>query len=114
MRITFDVFSLEWEEDCLYDSLAIYDGDNSHGHLLATLCGSNLPGDITAFSNQVYVVFISDSVQGDRGFDLQYSQMDPEQLSRAQGMFYLHILNTTVSRHLLKGQLCEHAAFTQC
>uniref|UniRef100_A0A8C2CQ05 Suppression of tumorigenicity 14a n=1 Tax=Cyprinus carpio TaxID=7962 RepID=A0A8C2CQ05_CYPCA len=78
LKLTFDTFNLE--ENCANDFVRVYDSLVAMDkHLMAdTLCGQ-LPANtmVTVNSNQVSVVFKSDSSQVDRGFSATYEVFDP-------------------------------------
>uniref|UniRef100_A0A8C0Y6F8 ST14 transmembrane serine protease matriptase a n=2 Tax=Cyprinus carpio TaxID=7962 RepID=A0A8C0Y6F8_CYPCA len=78
LKLSFDTFNLE--ENCANDFVRVYDSLVAMDkHLMAdTLCGQ-LPANtmVTVNSNQVSVVFKSDSSQVDRGFSATYEVFDP-------------------------------------
>ena len=70
IELSFLDFDLEYESSCLYDSLTIYDSDNTE---LGRFCGSRNPPTLTSKSNTITVVFDADNHQtDDKGFRLRY------------------------------------------
>ncbi|KXJ12554.1 Tolloid-like protein 2 [Exaiptasia diaphana] len=66
VKLTFKAFELEntrtSDNDCSNDYVEIRDGKLGRaGELLGRFCGSNIPGEIFSLSNQMYVLFVSDS-----------------------------------------------------
>ncbi|XP_069815839.1 cubilin [Dendropsophus ebraccatus] len=57
---------------CSHDSVTVYDGESSEAALLATLCGSQIPGTITSSQNSMYVRLRSDSSTRHRGFSARF------------------------------------------
>jgi PKD repeat protein len=69
-QITFESFELEYESNCDYDWLRIYDGSNTSAPMLGEWCGTNSPGQITA-SNEIgslTFVFHSDNSANGAGW----------------------------------------------
>ena len=75
IHIDFLKFSLEPGENnnrnCLYDFLAIRDGDES-GKEVGTYCGTPLPNPVTTSKNAVFLKFVSDSSTIYPGFKLRW------------------------------------------
>ena len=45
VRIHFSLLDVQYKAgDCGYDNIKFFDGDSSNANLLATVCGSSLPG----------------------------------------------------------------------
>ncbi|KXJ12569.1 Dorsal-ventral patterning tolloid-like protein 1 [Exaiptasia diaphana] len=66
VKLTFKAFDLEntrtSDNDCSKDYVEIRDGKlGSDGELLGRFCGNTIPGEIFSLSNQMYVLFVSDS-----------------------------------------------------
>jgi hypothetical protein len=57
-QITFESFELEYEANCDYDWLRIYDGSNTSAPLLGEWCGTNSPGQITASNELGSLTFV--------------------------------------------------------
>ena len=54
----FTSFSLEYESDCDYDWLKIYDGPSTSATLIGKYCGNSSPGTITATNNDGALTFV--------------------------------------------------------
>ena len=63
---------MELHVDCSYDSLKIYDGDNTTSPLIGSFCGQHSPGSILSSGNYLYMVFKSDMSGGGQGFVANY------------------------------------------
>ena len=72
VELLFDTFGLETSSNCEYDRVDIYDGSDDTAPLIRTLCGSSLPGTITASGNVVLVSFLSDDSITGPGFRIRY------------------------------------------
>ncbi|XP_015588432.1 tolloid-like protein 2 isoform X3 [Cephus cinctus] len=68
IKLIFNAFEMEPHQECAYDHIAIYDGDSPESHTLGRFCGSKLPHPILATSNQMYMIFKSDSSVQRKGF----------------------------------------------
>nr|XP_012218853.1 PREDICTED: cubilin-like [Linepithema humile] len=64
-------------QNCYYDYMEIYDGDNENATKLATLCGEHTP-DIPYYStyNYMYIKFKTDNSVERRGFKANYTTVD--------------------------------------
>lgn len=68
IKMQFTNFDVESHQECVYDSIMIYDGDSTDSHTLGRFCGSKLPHIISASSNEMYMVFKSDASIQRNGF----------------------------------------------
>ncbi|MCX6249751.1 MAG: PKD domain-containing protein [Bacteroidetes bacterium] len=70
IRCVFSSFSTEYEANCGYDYLKIYNGSNTSAALLGTWCGTNSPGTITATNatGSLTFVFHSDPAVNSTGW----------------------------------------------
>ena len=77
VQLHFVSFDVEDESDCDYDSVRIYDGQDTSAPLMRNICGDTLPGDVTSSGNTMFVRFKTD-VSGNRnGFSIYYSTFIP-------------------------------------
>ncbi|XP_064190205.1 cubilin [Anguilla rostrata] len=70
--IEFRTFQVEAHSTCLYDGVKVYRGASQSSPLLATLCGSTIPGHFSAFGPML-LNFYSDSSVNDNGFLAEYT-----------------------------------------
>uniref|UniRef100_A0A3Q3MXM2 Cubilin n=1 Tax=Mastacembelus armatus TaxID=205130 RepID=A0A3Q3MXM2_9TELE len=73
LLLSFSDFHLESSSGCMYDYLAVYDGNSSSAAELVKLCGSQLPSTINSSSNQLYVKLRTDSTVNTGGFLASYT-----------------------------------------
>ncbi|BES95605.1 calcium ion Hypothetical protein [Nesidiocoris tenuis] len=74
IRLEFSSFRLEFQSDCAYDYLAVYDGPSTDDKLLGRWCGTDGPTKpIISSTNSVTVVFDSDASFNEGGFTIDYS-----------------------------------------
>ena len=76
VRLDFVSFTLPNCSDCSCDKVNIYDGRNATAPLIHTLCGSDLPGDVTSSGNEMFIHFQSDASNINRGFRIRYSAIE--------------------------------------
>lgn len=69
----FDEFEMEPHQECTYDHIALYDGTTSESGFLGRYCGAKVPHPIVAYSNQMFMVFKSDSSVQRKGFRARHS-----------------------------------------
>ncbi|KAG7527098.1 cubilin [Solea senegalensis] len=79
--LKFNTFSLEASSSCRYDFVAVYDGPDTLSPLLGTFCGAVLPPNLRSSTNQLFIVFRTDSSVSGLGWRAVYS----ETLGAAQG-----------------------------
>ena len=75
-RITLNMehFDLERSENCMKDSLKIYEGSISNSTLASTRCGNDTTRYVSK-SNLIYLVFRSDASISRTGYRIQYKSM---------------------------------------
>lgn len=69
----FEEFEVESQPDCYYDHIQLYDGDSTDSTTLGRFCGNKVPHPIDASTNQLYMVFKSDSTAHRKGFLAHHS-----------------------------------------
>ncbi len=63
VKIEFTSFNVEFESNCDYDYLEIYDGNSSSSALIGQYCGTNSPGTVVATNQDGALTFIFHSDQ---------------------------------------------------
>lgn len=64
----FNNFELEPHQECSYDHIELFDGDNAESNSLGKFCGSSKPHPIIASSSRMYMTFYSDASVQRKGF----------------------------------------------
>ena len=60
----------------MYESVKVYDGNDTKAPLIQTFCGSSIPGDITSRANVVFVhLFSSRNTSTHSGFKVYFSDI---------------------------------------
>ncbi|KAL9970450.1 hypothetical protein ACROYT_G022826 [Oculina patagonica] len=73
IHITFTTFDVEYDgSGCRYDSVKIFDGENSDASLLSKSCGSSLPEPVSSSGRYIYMQFTSDKSVTGQGFLARY------------------------------------------
>ena len=70
MLLHFNRFDVQYSSGCSNDSVSLK--DTATGIELFTLCGNQLPDDVMSSSNEMTVVFATDSSVTKRGFVTSY------------------------------------------
>ncbi|CAL8311895.1 unnamed protein product [Merluccius merluccius] len=73
LRLSFSDFHLEASGGCVYDYLAVYDGNSTNAPQLAKLCGSQLPAPLNSSNGEMYVKLRTDSMVSVGGFLASYT-----------------------------------------
>ncbi|KAM4718445.1 cubilin [Anableps anableps] len=72
IRLTFDSFNLEYNDNCNYNYLEVYDGTGTTGNKTGRYCGRSIPPSITSSDNQMTLLFVTDSSLSGEGFSASY------------------------------------------
>ena len=70
-------FDVEGDDRECYDSVTIYDGDNTSAPRIGTYCGNRLPDDVISRSNAMFVDFETDYADKTAGFMAKYHARSP-------------------------------------
>lgn len=73
IRLQFTTFDVEPHQECVYDSVSVYNGDSTDSMTLGRFCGSKLPHIISTSSNEMFMVFKSDASIQRKGFMATHS-----------------------------------------
>lgn len=73
----FSVYSLELDQNCQFDFLAVYDGLTTNTGLIGKVCGISRP-TFQSSSNGMTVVLSTDYANSYRGFSAQYTSILPD------------------------------------
>ena len=71
IRLNFTDLDVE-SNDCTFDKIEIHNGPETGSPLLATICGTNKPPLLISHSNELTIVFITDSNKEAKGFRFTY------------------------------------------
>uniref|UniRef100_A0A4W4F6Q8 Cubilin n=1 Tax=Electrophorus electricus TaxID=8005 RepID=A0A4W4F6Q8_ELEEL len=72
IQLSFGDFHLESSTDCIFDYLAVYDGNSTNARQLAKLCGNQIPDAIGSSKEHLYVKLRTDSIISAGGFVASY------------------------------------------
>ncbi|KAM5173189.1 ovochymase-1 [Mantella aurantiaca] len=87
VKLLFEDFAVEFQENCLYDRVKVYD-DRDHKRLIITLCGFSVTQPIYSTGNIMIIVFESDAENNFNGFKAKFNFLYPEDVKpRASSMF---------------------------
>ncbi|KAK2147338.1 hypothetical protein LSH36_558g01028 [Paralvinella palmiformis] len=75
VSLVFQSFNIESHRNCAYDSVSVYNNFSSNS-LIGRLCGSTNPGTVMSSSNQMMIIFVSDSSISMEGFAASYSSVN--------------------------------------
>ncbi|PVD37829.1 hypothetical protein C0Q70_00431 [Pomacea canaliculata] len=75
IKLTFREFGLEPHQECTYDHVVLFDGDDNNARSLGLFCGGATPDPITSSGNSMYMVFYSDASVQRKGFEAEYESV---------------------------------------
>ena len=81
MRIKLNISALNIEQNCIYDNVTVYNGYSDKDPVLGHYCSHRSPVSLISSSNEVTVVFISNSMINGRGFTASYVAVPGGKLS---------------------------------
>ncbi|BFZ17237.1 hypothetical protein BsWGS_20276 [Bradybaena similaris] len=73
IRLRFRVFELEPHQECTYDHVVVFDGDDSSARSLGKFCGALVPDPVTSSGNRMFMLFFSDASVQRKGFEAEHS-----------------------------------------
>eukprot|EP00795_Rhopilema_esculentum_P014104 gene14104-5092_t len=75
VQLNFSEIDVETHQTCNYDFVKIYNGPDETAPLLGNYCSRHAPASLTSSSNEVLIVFRSDSSNTGRGFSTRYTSV---------------------------------------
>jgi len=77
IRLTFVKFDVELSENCAFDHLSIFDGDDDRSPIIGVYCGKATPQElIQSAATTLFLVFTSDSSENGQGFVVTWQAVD--------------------------------------
>lgn len=73
IKLVFNEFEIEPHQECAYDHIVVYDGDNVETQTLGRFCGSKVPHPLLSSLNRMFMVFKSDGSVQRKGFKAAHS-----------------------------------------
>ncbi|CAH0562353.1 unnamed protein product [Brassicogethes aeneus] len=74
IKITFISFNIEDSRGCKYDYISIHEGPDTKSPTIGRYCGTTLPAPYTTQSNELTILFRSDSAKTGSGFRLKFEK----------------------------------------
>ncbi|KAH9413647.1 Bone morphogenetic protein 1 [Dermatophagoides pteronyssinus] len=90
IKIVFEDFDLEPQQECAYDFVTIYDGDSSSGQTLGRFCGSKEPHPLVSSTNKALMIFKTDASVQRKGFKARYYTVCGGRLMATSSIEYLY------------------------
>ena len=69
-------FQIEWEPDCGYDTVTIYDGGSENAPEIGTFCGRTVPLGIKSSGHQILVKLYTDKNTVHSGFKATFEKVE--------------------------------------
>jgi len=77
IRLTFSEFDVELSENCVYDHLSVFDGDDDQSPTVGVYCGKRMPQElIQSTGSTLFLAFVSDAEDGGNGFVVDWQAVD--------------------------------------
>ena len=76
MTLRFTSLDVEESVNCSRDVIQVLDGDDADSPVLAALCGSKMPRQMTSRGSWLTVRFITDNSNQRSGFRAEYKEAD--------------------------------------
>lgn len=76
VQLTITSLEIEFHSRCIYDALYIYDGPSNRHNVLRIMCGSSKQVRVTSSASYMYVSFITNENNVDRGFEASFVGVD--------------------------------------
>jgi len=85
IKLVFDEFEMEPHQECTYDYILLYDGNSPKAATLGRYCGAKVPHPVIASTNQMFMIFKSDSSVQRKGFRGRHRTVCGGHLSASPG-----------------------------
>ncbi|XP_056099916.1 bone morphogenetic protein 1b isoform X4 [Rhinichthys klamathensis goyatoka] len=73
IKLAFEEIDMEAHQECTYDHLEIYDGQNGRATSFGRFCGGKKPSPVISSGNAMFLRFSSDNSVQKRGFKVSHS-----------------------------------------
>ncbi|XP_065201859.1 protein tolkin-like isoform X3 [Planococcus citri] len=83
VQLTFLTFEIEYERDCTYDYVEIFQGIDDSASNNGKLCGNVIPTDVVSINEALLVRFRTDNTMNTKGFSASYVAVEPPDESTA-------------------------------
>ncbi|GFY72843.1 dorsal-ventral patterning tolloid-like protein 1 [Trichonephila inaurata madagascariensis] len=90
IKLVFHEFELEPHQECAYDRISAYDGQDEDAPTLGKFCGSKVPHPILASGNRMYLLFKSDASVQRKGFRATHTTVCGGRLLALREMEHLY------------------------
>ncbi|KAK3090758.1 hypothetical protein FSP39_014380 [Pinctada imbricata] len=107
VKLTFMTFELEPHQECTYDHIEVFDGNDINSRSLGKFCGSKLPHPIESSTNQMYMVFYSDASVQRKGFHATHKTVCGGRLLASDTPQYLYSHAKYGDQHYDNKMECE-------
>ena len=107
IKLSFYEFDLESHPECYYDHIVIYDGYSPEARNLGRYCGNKLPPIIFSSSNQMLMVFKSDSSVQLKGFVARHETVCGGRLMATKELKHVYSHVKFGSHHYDNTTYCE-------
>ena len=77
VEVTFDMFHLERDKRCLFDSVEFFDGSSTNSKSIGKFCGSSKPIGVRSSLNTLTIKMTTDNTIESFGFALRWNYTDP-------------------------------------
>lgn len=107
VKVVFDEFDMELQQECLYDNVKLFDGMDSEAPVLGTFCGNRQLEPVIASTNKIFVKFYSDASVQRRGFSATHTTICGGNLSATSHMMDLYSHPQYGDTNYISGQDCD-------
>ena len=73
IELDFLDFAMEIDRACSFDSLVVFDGEDTDAHALGHLCGADVPLPVLTHGNTATLVMTTDHSVTGKGFQITYT-----------------------------------------
>ena len=77
VSISFDVFNMEYDKQCFYDSVEFFDGGSVNSKSIRRVCGTAIPVGIRSSLNSITIKMKTDDTIESSGFILKWNYTEP-------------------------------------
>ncbi|XP_019626682.1 PREDICTED: uncharacterized protein LOC109471767 [Branchiostoma belcheri] len=87
VQLTFTAMDVEAGKGVCYDSVEVYGGTPEQGYLIGKYCGTTIPEPVTTTTNIMTVIFQSDDIYAEPGFQATFLSQEKQKSDCGPGYF---------------------------
>ncbi|CAL1528874.1 unnamed protein product [Lymnaea stagnalis] len=72
IELIFRDFEIEPHQECTYDHVVVFDGEDRNARSIGIFCGAVVPDPVVSSGNRMFMIFFSDASVQRKGFEIEH------------------------------------------